>query len=338
MSDAGWIRVQRRVHPRDPRQEFYGDGPLQLVWTNIIAWANWTDADKPLPRQGVIVRRGQVATSVRELAEATGLTRHVVEGRLRKLVEAGRIVLEAPARHSHENRQDFRKGNRQDGTFITVLKYDEYQSPDSDDRQDDQQDTRTRTGKTSGTSEQVNKGNKLTKTNPPIPPPASPSEGAGDRDRRVRLMAGRIVSAVSADAFASLIDEDRRTLLRHYRTSERAQAAVQRLLRAKNVDSPEAWARSQLVEILMHVIDRPERDVHEPAASDPSRVPYMTSAGDRCCSGCVGATRALLKPDGSGAWDVWCTSCGVSGEGADIDAAVKSFHERMEVRHVEASP
>ena len=316
MMDVGdWVSVQRRLF--DEESEFYGDGLLLALWITLIGRANWRDGTKRLAGQRKIVKRGQLVTSYEKLAAALGISTKAVRTRIAYLEKGHAISCE--------------KGTH--GTLITILNYDQYQTRPRE-RGTPNEPEGARHGHAEGTPGATSRtrepGNKET-NNPPNPP-------AGDRDRRVRLMAGRIVSAVSADAFASLIDEDRRTLLRHYRTSERAQAAVQRLLRAKNVDSPEAWARSQLVEILMHVIDRPERDVHEPAASDPSRVPYMTSAGDRCCSGCVGATRALLKPDGSGAWDVWCTSCGVSGEGADIDAAVKSFHERMEVRHVEASP
>lgn len=88
-----------------------GDAPLTLIWITLLGWANPADGKEKLRGQQVIVRRGQVATGVREISEEWQFGHSCVQRCLSYLEKTGRISTESGT----------------DGTVITILNYDKYQ-------------------------------------------------------------------------------------------------------------------------------------------------------------------------------------------------------------------
>lgn len=131
---GGYIKLYRAIltHP------YFRRRPVQAwAFCILIMWCEWEDQTDPLPRQNVCLKRGQCATSARELGEELGikgkkaqerygskLLASLSEGSKQGNPEQGKKV--DPKRSEWGNFIRVEGGNA--GTIITVLNYDEYQS------------------------------------------------------------------------------------------------------------------------------------------------------------------------------------------------------------------
>lgn len=115
----GWFAVPRKmISPSSSGNSLYGTGPTAIaLMTYILATVNWQDGTKPLPRQRVIVRRGQMVTSLGHLSKAIGAKRCAVQRALAKLQKLGFL------RRSPDTVPD--TISKQMGTVITVCNYDD---------------------------------------------------------------------------------------------------------------------------------------------------------------------------------------------------------------------
>jgi len=89
---------------------FFRDAPAMAIYSLLVATQNQFDGVRPLQKQGVHLKRGQLPTSERDIAEQTGLDRKVVRRVIGKLIELGLIRVDASKR----------------GTIITVIAPAEY--------------------------------------------------------------------------------------------------------------------------------------------------------------------------------------------------------------------
>lgn len=99
-------------HDLDDHEIFDGDVALYAVFKKLCQWA--AHADYTDPETGQPLRRGEVLTSERQLAEKFGISRIVVSRCLRVLQASGFI-----------NRPVDRPANRPVGSIIIISNYDE---------------------------------------------------------------------------------------------------------------------------------------------------------------------------------------------------------------------
>jgi hypothetical protein len=89
---------------------WYTDSKAVHLFIHLLLCANY----EPGKFLGKVIKRGQLATSLRSLSLATGLTEKEVRTRLKNFEKTGEILTES--------------GNR--FTLITICKYDNYNPPD----------------------------------------------------------------------------------------------------------------------------------------------------------------------------------------------------------------
>jgi len=106
--DNGWVVINRNIWSGDMRD----DPALKFVWITLIVWANWRDGSDRVGRQQITLSRGQLVTGRKELSINTGLTEQVVRRCLNDL----------------EMNQRINQESTKNGTVITILNYDKYQS------------------------------------------------------------------------------------------------------------------------------------------------------------------------------------------------------------------
>lgn len=112
--------------------EWYKDIPTRLVFEHLIYTANFKDTNW----KGIEIKRGQVITGRKQLADDNGLTERKVRTALEKLQSTGEITIETTNKYS----------------LITIVNYDFYQSelstatnkPTNNRPTDDQQPTNNR--------------------------------------------------------------------------------------------------------------------------------------------------------------------------------------------------
>ncbi len=113
----GWIKLYRQFL----EWEWYSDINTSRVFIHLLLKAN----HKEKRSKGDIIKKGQIAISLKELAEQTGLTVQEVRTSLRHLISTNEIT-----------KQSTRKG-----TVITIEKYAFFQDkPVEDNQQDNKQD------------------------------------------------------------------------------------------------------------------------------------------------------------------------------------------------------
>ena len=109
---GGWIKLHRKVE-----SSWIGnDASTFLVFTTLLTWANHTDSKIISYGKLITINRGQLITSVQELAKKWGLSSKIVERRLKLLESDGSIVQKVSNR----------------GRIITICNYEEYQGSDSE--------------------------------------------------------------------------------------------------------------------------------------------------------------------------------------------------------------
>lgn len=103
----GWIKIYRKIL----EWEWYGDTNVKVVFLHLLFTANHTDKNW----RGQIIKRGQLITSVGNLAKQLHLTVQQVRTALEKLKSTNEITIKTTNQH----------------TLITVEKYDEYQTSEN---------------------------------------------------------------------------------------------------------------------------------------------------------------------------------------------------------------
>lgn len=105
--DHGWTKNHRALE-----NHWVGeDGIAYALFLRLISWANYEETKKFIKGELIIIKRGQVLTSVRELATSFKFDRSAVERRLQNFEKDMMIVREM----------------RHPGTIITICNYDKYQ-------------------------------------------------------------------------------------------------------------------------------------------------------------------------------------------------------------------
>lgn len=103
MEDKGWIKLHRKVED----WEWYTDPVASRLFFHLLIKVNIRDVEW----QGITVRRGQVVTSLRRLADALLLTKKQIRLGLWKLQKTNEIMVFGANRFS----------------LITICKFDSYQ-------------------------------------------------------------------------------------------------------------------------------------------------------------------------------------------------------------------
>lgn len=111
MVNNGWIKIYRSIES----WEWYTDSIALHLFLHLLIKANHADNRW----QGIVIKRGQLVTSLSSLSSATGISVKKIRNRLDKLAQSKEIIVKTTNRFS----------------IITVCNYDSYQSTDDDEGQ-----------------------------------------------------------------------------------------------------------------------------------------------------------------------------------------------------------
>ncbi len=107
---SGWIAIKRDIHGHP----IFHQNPERLfVWTWILATAAWRDTRMDANGTTVMVKRGQLLTSYRQISKATGVGVQVIRTLVSKLIDENAI----------------NTALTQGRLLITICNYEKYQSP-----------------------------------------------------------------------------------------------------------------------------------------------------------------------------------------------------------------
>lgn len=109
MAQAGWIKLHRSLLD----WEWYSDVNVCRVFTHLILRANHKDNNW----RGILIKRGQLLTSLNTLESETGLSKSKIRTAIKKLVSTQEIAQESHSQH----------------TVFTLVNYDSYQGDDTED-------------------------------------------------------------------------------------------------------------------------------------------------------------------------------------------------------------
>lgn len=112
---GGWVKLHLKVHQSDIGRNFM----LLGLWITLIKWANWTETKinwRGTPRT---LGRGEMLTSLRELADFGEVDRKTVAKWINYLELRGSIAVEKSPPGSKK------------GMIVKVLNYEKYQSVDA---------------------------------------------------------------------------------------------------------------------------------------------------------------------------------------------------------------
>ena len=130
-NNGGFIVIARKIKSWG----WYSDPTTFCLFIHLLIMANWKDGYF----EGRLIKRGQLATSIKSLALKTGLSIKQVKGSLNKLRGTHEITTEGLARY----------------TVITVVKYNEYQTSNQLNNQETTNKTTSRTANKQPSSNQV---------------------------------------------------------------------------------------------------------------------------------------------------------------------------------------
>lgn len=108
MSEFGWIKLHRRI----TEWHHWSSPNVLATFIHLLTLANY----EPKEWNGIVVQRGQLVTTQRNLAEDIGIARVTLRRCIATLRETGEIELEVVT-----------VGDRKECTLITILNYNEYQ-------------------------------------------------------------------------------------------------------------------------------------------------------------------------------------------------------------------
>jgi biotin operon repressor len=116
-----YIKLDRKI----TEWEWFTDGNTLKLWIYLLATAQYKDTKF----KGIEIKRGQVITGRKKLAEQLGMTERQIRSCLQHLEKTQEVTIKATNRY----------------TLITIVKYDFYQGGgDDSDQQSDQQATNKR--------------------------------------------------------------------------------------------------------------------------------------------------------------------------------------------------
>ena len=108
----GWFKLNRGI----TEWEWFTDGNTLKLWIYLLAKANYKDSHY----KGIEVKRGQLVTGRKKLAEALGMSEKQIRTSLAKLEKTGEVAIKRANKYS----------------IISIVKYGFYQ--DSDDEKGQQ--------------------------------------------------------------------------------------------------------------------------------------------------------------------------------------------------------
>jgi len=107
----GYVKLHRQI----VEWEWYADSNTFRTFLHLLISANFEDKKW----QGVMIKRGQLATSIQHIADPLGISIQNVKTALEKLEKTGEILRQSTSKF----------------TIITVCKFDSYQGGFNDDQQ-----------------------------------------------------------------------------------------------------------------------------------------------------------------------------------------------------------
>ena len=113
-----FIKLDRKI----TEWEWFTDANTLKLWIYLLVNANYKDGSY----KGIEIKRGQLVTGRKKLAERLGMSERQIRSQLEHLQTTNEVTIKATNKYS----------------IITIVKYDFYQSGgDENDQQNDQQTT-----------------------------------------------------------------------------------------------------------------------------------------------------------------------------------------------------
>lgn len=112
---GNWIMLSRKI----TEWEWHKDKNVMLLWIHLLAMAEYKDNEV----SGMLVKRGQLYTSLAELSGISGLSLQEVRTSLKKLIATGSLTSESTS------------GATRQGRIITISKYECYQGDTEGEQQ-----------------------------------------------------------------------------------------------------------------------------------------------------------------------------------------------------------
>ena len=167
---GGFVSLHRKITD----WEWYKDTNTKALFLHLLLTANFADTRF----MGKKIKRGQIVTSLASLAEETGLSVQNVKTSLKHLISTNEVTNVSTSQYR----------------IITVVKYDEYQTPTDKVTNDQQTPNKglTNDQQHHNNGNNANKGNKSV-SKPPAPTPPSLEE--------VKQFIQEIGSSVNAEKF-----------------------------------------------------------------------------------------------------------------------------------------
>lgn len=106
-----YIKVDRKIVD----WEWFEDGNMVKLWLYLLVNAKYKDTKK----NGIRIKRGQLITGRKKLADELGMTEQQIRTSLKRLEKTQEITIKSTNRYS----------------LITIVKYDLYQGDDAEDNQ-----------------------------------------------------------------------------------------------------------------------------------------------------------------------------------------------------------
>jgi hypothetical protein len=199
---VGHIQIFRKIQINE---FLHGDPVAFNAFMLLLMWARWRDDVEPLPKQNVILKRGQCPASTVDLCIAIWGPKGNTSG-YRKKIE--RVILTL----KRGNLASFDRGKQ--GTIVTIINYDKYQASPDDDRVTNGVTDGVTHGVSDGVSDGVHKKN-------------SRREDIKNLREEARSPAHDRAVLIAANAIASLVgDLDRHPKPTLGESRDRARAAI----------------------------------------------------------------------------------------------------------------
>lgn len=149
---GGWVKLHRKLL----EWEWYGDAHMVHLLVHLLLTATHEDRKY----KGLTIRRGQVVTSIKELAEALGASETSTRRRMKRLKSGGFLTIKVAHRI----------------TTITICNYDSYQTKEKSSGEIVAEKRRKNGGKVAEAYNNRNnkKGRRSNEDNTSLLPPSSP--------------------------------------------------------------------------------------------------------------------------------------------------------------------
>lgn len=172
MADKGWIKIYRKLQDS---AIWTSDVPFDFrsAWIDLIMMANIKDKQVIYRGTTITVRRGEVYTSIRKLAERWHWSKDKVSRYIQILINLDMVKKQKRTHHA---------------TLLTLIKYDDFQNARNTDKDiDKDSDKDTDKDSNKDTDKSLLKNNKKNKNEKEEPAAPLPSEDPDDGYPRVVL-------------------------------------------------------------------------------------------------------------------------------------------------------